>query len=163
MTVQTTFEAQKLGISGAPTGVQANSVHTAINEEASAIPMGYCVVRGTAAAGLNNNALLPSAADDDILGVVLRTFENDNPANEVASGEVFGCLTTGQCFVLPEVDVAAGDDVFVNWQGGNEGQLRNDNDGGNAAQLLRARWESIGGPTSGKPAILTLEGVTNNA
>jgi len=161
MTVQTTYDNEQVkGLAGMKYGNGHKEIQNAVNEEAATVPFGVLMVRGSAPGKVENpNALLPTGAADDVLGVVLRTLVDETPAG-VAADSALDLMKIGQCWVLCEAAVTPGDDAFFQFTTANAGQFRADNDGGQAAQLVRARFETTAG--AGEIALLTLEGVANN-
>lgn len=109
-----------------------------LNGEASAnLPFGVMVKQGASEA----KCLLPAASTDKLLGLVVSDFSIDS-AGLASNGAVIpkamaSVARKGAFYVLPEQDVAEGDDVYVRYTAGSGaltvGRLRKD--AGGVAQV----------------------------
>lgn len=106
-------------------------------------------------------ALAFTAADFE--GVAVYDASIEREADAIAAGVEYGdkvCLPVldkGAVYVLPEVDVKPGDDVFVRvavGSGSNLGAFRITNDSSSCVQITGAKWGSKA--AAGTPAVLIL-------
>ena len=113
------------------------------------IPFGRAVVAGT---NPDVQVILPSAATPAFYGVAARIvgLENPNPApgerTEYEATETAAVLKSGYIWVVTEVAVAPGDDVYYRFTagaGGTEiGRFRNDADTATAGLIAGATFET---------------------
>ncbi len=105
-----------------------------LNDEASAnLPCGVMVQQGATDA----KCLLPTAAANKMLGLVVSSFNNDSASlatnGAVAPYDMASIARKGAFYVLPEEDVEEGEAVYVRYTAGGAGEtvgrLRNDLDG----------------------------------
>ncbi len=148
-------------------------VDTYLQEEASAhIPFGYVVKLGTPDLSLGiNGAKLPSAKTDKLVGIACfahsyaRTNAQEIDSTGLSPGTHFGVVRQGAVFVMPEEDVAAGDDAHARVtanSGKLPGMIGKTDDGVRTIDISAlVQWETAGGPTSGQPARLWVD--FNNA
>lgn len=125
----------------------ARKLH-AINEEASAIPFGVALVRGTS----GDKAKLPASPADalKVIGIALSTYWQDNrglnDSDGVAPADVLNVIEEGSVWAVPEQDVAKGEPVFMRVAAKGPlaqlGSLRKDADDGTAVRLRGAYWDS---------------------
>lgn len=122
------------------------------------IDYGLAVVRGTQA----YDALLPTASDQEFLGVTVRdlSLENIN-YNSIAflPTQPMPVLRSGKIYVTTETDITAGDPVYYRITAADPGQqlgaFRNDADGGDAVLVTNAIFDTSG--TAGNPVVLYLK------
>ncbi len=105
-----------------------------LNDEALAnLPCGVIVQQGAS----DSKCLLPTAASNKMLGLVVSSFSNDSADlttdGAVAPEEMASIARKGAFYVLPEEDVTEGQLVYVRHTAGGAGEtagrLRNDLDG----------------------------------
>ena len=155
---QTSVESQPIG----DAGDQADSGnHDVISRLAEGdLHFGRYSVLGT---DKDRQGKLPSTAaeitdDKKGLGVVRSTHAIESSTSgepRYLDKNMANVMRQGRIHVTTEDAVTPDSDVFVRFQGGNEGKFRSDADGGNAAQLSRAKWvNSVG---AGKVAILEID------
>lgn len=118
------------GIEGQIADSGPKRVDSLVNEEASAVPYGRGVKRGTA----NDQFLLPAAAADEVVGVLVHTHVSEDLTDDgIATKEPGNVMRVGRLFVKPEQAVSPSDKVFVRHTAGGagetKGRLRKDNDG----------------------------------
>ena len=140
MTVQNTYE-QRIG-KGAPGQVADLQTSNRISKVSEGtIPYGRAVVEGSA----YSQAALPSAPAQNFFGIAMRLITRlNNQAGEAPYEQYddMSIMNEGSIFVLAEVAVSAGDNVFFRHAGaGDAGALRNDADGGNATQIVNCKFE----------------------
>ncbi len=153
-------------------------VDTYVQEEASAhIPFGRVVKLGTADLSLGiNGAKIPAAKTDKLIGITCfghsyaRTNAQEIDGTGLVPGTHIGVVRQGAVFVMPEEDVAPGDQVHarvtVHDTGSplvkTPGEIGKTDDGVKTIDISAfAQWETAGGPTSGQPARLWVD--FNNA
>ncbi len=135
-----------------------NDTESFTNALGAAMPFGVAVVRSA-----TEEAVLPTAADDAILGLVVHSHAFDNPGLAASDGvpdeERMSVIRRGSIFGLPEDAVVQGDPVYVRVVAvGNEqlGALRATMDGTDTVRLKGARWDADGG--AGVATLLKLDG-----
>ena len=118
------------------------------NADTDIIPFGRVIV--TAAATSNDDAILPSAAGQNILGISYLTENYEKDANGDPGYPLLcpvGYIRHGDIYVIPETAIVLGDPVFYRHTDevapatyDARGRMRNDASGGNADALPNARW-----------------------
>lgn len=122
-------------VDGAVVDGQLKNTRSAAAE--GAIPFGRVVSRGTTVDG---QAKLPSSAAlvAQCLGVAVRQQDDVANASDVLQYEDedagITILDFGDIWMEAEDAVVAGQTAFVNWQNGDEGKVRSDAGGGDAAE-----------------------------
>lgn len=145
---QTSVAEQGKGFPGQRVDAGFNDVLSVIAE--GAVIDGRMVSRGT---DPDSQGLIPAAATDitnadNVLGVSLRDQSRESSSSGDPQHEdkaVMPVLRKGRVWVYVEDAVTPDSDVFVRFQGGDEGMFRSDADGGDAAQLAGARFMSSAG------------------
>jgi len=124
------------------------------------VPFGRFVTKGT---DKEQQVRLPALAVEvtslkNKRGVALQDHGNENKVDGLEPGYVdkktVSFLSRGTVYVKVEDAVDTDDDVYVNWQNGDEGLFRSDAGGGDAAQLADAKW--LEGAAAGGFALLEL-------
>lgn len=135
-----------------------HDIESFTNSLGAAMPFGVAVVRSA-----TEEAVLPTAADDAILGLVVHSHAFDNPGLAASDGvpdeERMSVLRRGSVFGLPEDAVVQGDPVYVRIVAtGNEqlGALRATMDGTDTVRLKGARWDADG--DAGVATLVKLDG-----
>lgn len=141
---QTNYDEQGKALDGMLGGLGLKEVMSLAAE--GNIGFGRYVAKGTDG---EKQCILPGAATDITnltkkRGVALQSHANENPANGLEprylDKKTVSILTKGKVYVKVEEAVTVDDDVFVRFQGGDEGLFRTDADTADAAQLADARW-----------------------
>ncbi|MCP3685817.1 MAG: hypothetical protein GY861_24475 [bacterium] len=142
--VQTSYEAEHdPAFVGQRTDLGLTNIISKVAESA-AIAFGLAVVRGTA----DDQCILPSAAGQDFLGVSEYTSAwtvNESDEHVYEQYREVNIIDFGQVWVSPETSVVPGDKVFYRHTApGVEviGSFRNDDDGGNATEIIGATFET---------------------
>lgn len=155
---QTVYNQQAKTVDGSKGNIGPDTVMSYAAE--GAIPFGRFCVLGT---DKEKQVKLPALAADitslkSKRGVALQVHTKENRQNGNAptylDKETVSVLTKGPVHVKVEDAVDPTDDVFVNWQNGDEGLFRSDIGGADAAQLANARW--LEGAEAGGFALLEL-------
>lgn len=127
-----------------------SDIRSRVSEEATlGMPFGIAVGRGAA----DNGIILLADANTKIDGLLVHThavepfYAATSPAGTGVSPKGTGSvLKKGRMYVLPEVAVVPGNDVYARYtaSGGNtqKGALRTDADTAKATQITQAVWES---------------------
>lgn len=144
---QLTYETNfRVGILGNEAEELPSKKGTAKNAQGADIPFGVAVARS---GNSDIERVLPTSGSDEIIGVALNTFFQDNRSlsndDGIKDDDYFTEMYEGVIWVKPEVAVQPGEPVFVRHtaNGGNTqlGAFRNDADTSNAVQI-RGRWRS---------------------
>ena len=107
-----------------------------------ALGEGLMVVQDAAS---DHDCDLPAGAAEVVLGMsVYRAAKEEGTSAFYDATEQVTILKKGKGFALCETACTKGGQVFVRHTGGNEGQVRNDADGGNATALPGARFDETG-------------------
>ena len=155
---QTNYDEQKRALDGMKGNIGPDTVMSYAAE--GVIGFGRFVALGT---DKEKQVKLPAGATDvtslkSKRGVALQSHANENPKNgaepRYLDKATVSVLTKGFVYVKVEENIAVADDVFVRFQGGDEGLFRSDADTADAAQLADARW--IEGADAGDFALLEL-------
>lgn len=140
---QTTWGSQATAYAGMLADADKCYVRSYVNEEAVAVPFGVGLVQGT----LDTDALLPSAANASLLGIVAHSHAYDNQAlagsDGIAVNAVANVVVRGPIYVAVEEAVAPGDPVFCRFTTGTgtqKGAFRRSSDSGTAFRVAGARW-----------------------
>lgn len=155
---QTTVENQPVGSAGDRADASSGDVISRVAE--IDLPFGRYAVYGT---DPERQALLPGAAGDvtdnkKAAGFVKSTHALESNLTGVPrylALKMANLMRAGRMFVEVETNVDTDDDVFIRFQGGNEGKARNDADGGDAAILPKAKFTTV--TSAGKLAIVEFD------
>ncbi len=140
-------------------GASEAKVNTFRNGEASAhIPFGRVVKLGSA----ERIAGVPSAKTDKLVGITCfgHSYQRDHEvdATGLLPGTDMSVVVAGVVWVMPEEDVAVGDEVHARVTTNTAklpGMIGKTDDGAKTIDISAfAQWETAGGPTSGQPARL---------
>lgn len=157
---QTAYNQQTEGLDGQKSEIGPSTVRSYAAEGAAGIEFGRFVSLGT---DKEEQVILPGLAADitsikSKRGVALKVHTKESPndgnAPKYKEKETVSVMVKGAVYVKVEDAVDPTDDVYVNWQNGDEGLFRSDTAAGDAAQLADARW--IKGADAGGFALLEL-------
>lgn len=157
---QTAYNQQSKALDGMKANLVPDRVLSYAAEGANGIEFGRFTSLGT---DKEKQVILPGAATDITglkakRGVALKVHTKeslpDGNAPKYKEKETVSVMTKGTVYVKVEDAIDPTDDVFVRFQGGDEGLFRSDADTADAAQLADARW--LEGAGAGGFALLEL-------